>query len=185
MARTMTEPSYSYYSVIFSFLLVLTGIAHTYSIDATDMMAASDSGSTYTTASMNGMVATENVEELRVSVNQEAQAIDAHPAAEETHVTEAIGTSASSAPQVTKHEAKDTWAINIASLGEKNTANGFVIRARERGIVATQKPVFVDGRKYWRVSVKGFASPAEAIAHASQVKDILGLDEVWIGKDSG
>ena len=67
------------------------------------MMAASDSGSTYTTASMNGMVATENVEELRVSVNQEAQAIDAHPAAEETHVTEAIGTSASSAPQVTRN----------------------------------------------------------------------------------
>jgi cell division septation protein DedD len=181
----MTEPSYSSNSVIVSFLLVLTSFAHAYSIDATDMMAASDSGSTYTTATTNGKMATENVKELRVSVNQEAQAIDVHPAAEETHVTEAIGTSASSAPQVTKREGNDIWSINIASLGNKDTANRFVIRARKKGIDATQKPVWVEGRKYWRVSVKGFASPAEARSHASQVKSQLGLNEVWIGKDSG
>ena len=181
----MTEPSYSSYSVIFSSVLVLTSIAHAYSIAATAMMAASDSGNTCTTATINGEVATETVEEILVSVNLEAQAIDVHPAAEETHVTEAIGTSASSAPQVTKREPKDTWSINLASLGERDTANGLVIRAREMGIVATQKPVLVNGRKYWRVSVMGFTSPAEARAHASQVKDLLGLDEVWIGKDSG
>jgi len=181
----MTEPSYSSCRVIFSFLLVLTCIAHAYSIDASDMMAASGSGSTYTKATTNDKVATENVKELQDSVNQEAQAIDDHPAAEETHVSETIGTSANSTPHVVKREAKNTWSINIASLGDKDTANGFVIRAREMGIVATQKPVLVNGKKYWRVSVMGYASPTEARAHASQVKDLLGLDEVWIGKESG
>jgi len=181
----MTEPSYSSYSVIFSSLLVLTSIAQAYSINTTDMMAASDSGSTYTTATTTDKVSTDNVNELRVSDYQEAQAIDVHPAAEQIHVTEVIGTSASSAPQVSKREATETWSINIASLENKDLANRFVSRAREKGIDATQKPVLVEGRKYWRVSVKGFTSPAEAKSHASQVKSLLGLNEVWIGKDSG
>jgi len=185
MARMMTEPSYSSYSVIFSFLLVLTSIAHAYSVDATNMMAAHGSGSAYTTDTTNGEAAVKNVEELQISTNPEAQAIDAHAAAEETHVTEIIGTAASSEPPVTKREAKGAWSINIASLRDKDTANGFVIRAREKGIDATQRPVLVDGRKYWRVSVKGFASPAEARSQASQVKGLLNLDKVWIGKDSG
>jgi len=181
----MTEPSYSSYSVIFAFLLILTSIAHAYSVDATDKMATRDSGITHTTTNANGDAATENAEELQVALNQEAQAIDDHPADEETHVSEAIDTAESSAPLVTKRKAKDSWSINLASLGDKDTANGFITRAREMGIDATQKPVLVDGRKYWRVSVRGFASHAEARSHASQVKSLLGLDGVWIGKDSG
>jgi cell division septation protein DedD len=181
----MTEPSYTSYSVIFSFLLVLTSIAHAYSMDATDMMAARGSGSAYTTSTTNSNTAIENEEEIQVPVNQEVQDIDNNSANKETEAPEVIDTRVSNTPPVAAQDIKDTWFINIASLRIKDEADRIVERVRRKGIDAAQKHVLVNGKKYWRVSVRGFPSSDEAKSHAILVKDILGIKEVWVGKETG
>jgi cell division septation protein DedD len=83
-----------------------------------------------------------------------------------------------------KHDYKDNWDINIASYTTRDKANRLVEHAREKGIDATQKYVSVNGRKFWRVSVKGFLSPDRAKSYATLLKGQLGLKEVWISKES-
>jgi hypothetical protein len=83
-----------------------------------------------------------------------------------------------------EYDNKDTWNINIASLTTKINADNLVENAREKGIDATQKYVVVNGKKYWRVSVKGFLSPDYARTHSILVKGLLGLKDVWISKEA-
>jgi cell division septation protein DedD len=185
MAQTMTEPSCSSYSVIFSILLILTSIAHAYSMDSADMLAARNSARTYATATTNSNAAIENERESQLFINQEVQDIDNNSATKETEPPEIIDTRVSNAPPVKVQDVKDTWFINIASLRIKDEADRIVERVRKKGIVAAQKHVLVNGKKYWRVSVRGFPTSAEAKSYATMVKDKLGLKEVWIGKETG
>jgi len=83
-----------------------------------------------------------------------------------------------------KYDNKDAWNINIASLATKINADKLVENAREKGIDATQKYVAVNGKKYWRISVKGFLSQDDARTHSILVKDLLGLKDVWISKEA-
>ena len=83
-----------------------------------------------------------------------------------------------------EYDNKDTWNINIASVTTKINADNLVENAREKGIDATQKYVVVNGKKYWRVSVKGFLSPDYARTHSILVKGLLGLKDVWISKEA-
>lgn len=185
MAHTMTEPSCSSYSVIFSFLLILTSIAHAYSMDSVEMLAARNSVSTYKTATTNSNAAIENKGELQASSNQEVQDIDNKSTNNESEAPEVIDTRVSNTPPGTVQDVKDTWFINIASLRIKDEADRIVERVRKKGIDAAQKHVLVNGKKYWRVSVRGFPSSDEAKSHATLIKNMLGLKEVWIGKETG
>ena len=83
-----------------------------------------------------------------------------------------------------KHGYKDSWDINIASYTTRGEATGLVEHARQKGIDATQTYVAVNGRRFWRVSVKGFLSSDKAKSYATLLKDQLGLKEVWISKES-
>jgi hypothetical protein len=40
----------------------------------------------------------------------------------------------------------------------------------------------VNGRKYWRVYVPGFATANQAKTNAAQIKGKLGLDNYWVAK---
>ena len=155
-------------------------------MDASDRMVARISTSAFTTGNTtNSRLDAEPVKNSQVPANQEAQQTRIHAAVKETPMTEVIDTEESSTPPVTRRDVKDTWFISIASLASKDIADRFMLRATEKGIEATQKQVFVNGKKYWRISVRGFSSSAEARSHATLVKDLLGLNKVWIGKDSG
>ena len=79
---------------------------------------------------------------------------------------------------------KGSWCINIASLANRDKANKYVEYAKIKGIDAKQAQVTVKGRKYWRVSVKGFLTLDEAESYAIFAKDRLGLKEVWVSKES-
>ena len=105
-----------------------------------------------------------SVERTQEQASIESAVIEEHPAA--------------------KHDYKDNWDINIASYTTRGEANRLVEHARQKGIDATQKYVAVNGRKFWRVSVKGFLSPDKAKSYATLLKGQLGLKEVWISKES-
>jgi hypothetical protein len=74
------------------------------------------------------------------------------------------------------------WAINLVSLQHKADAERFLVKANSRGIAAEIDQVTVKGKIYWRVHVSGFSTAAEAGAKASQIKEKLGLKDVWIAK---
>jgi cell division septation protein DedD len=74
------------------------------------------------------------------------------------------------------------WAINLVSLQNKADAEQFVAQANSRGVAAEIYQVTVHGKNYWRVQVPDFSSAAEARAKAGQVKEKLGLKDVWIVK---
>ena len=101
---------------------------------------------------------------MQKQVTIESAIIEEHPAAE--------------------HDYKDNWDINIASYTSRDKANRLVEHARQKGIDATQTYVAVNGRRFWRVSVKGFLSSDKAKSYATLLKDQLGLKEVWISKES-
>lgn len=73
-----------------------------------------------------------------------------------------------------------TWAINLASLQQKLDAEHFVAKVNSKGVAADIYQVTVRGKKYWRVQVPGFSSAEQAKAKASEVKNTLGLKDVWV-----
>ena len=74
------------------------------------------------------------------------------------------------------------WVINLASLPHKADADRFMANAESRGVTADLYQVTVKGKYYWRVRVSGFTTAAEAKAKASQLKEKLGLKDVWVAK---
>jgi cell division septation protein DedD len=74
------------------------------------------------------------------------------------------------------------WVINLASSGSEETAERYRSTAVSRGVDAELSSVTVKGKDYWRVQVPGFATAAEAKGAAASIKEMLGLDDVWIFK---
>jgi len=74
------------------------------------------------------------------------------------------------------------WVINLVSLPRKADAERFIVKAESRGVEAGLYQVTVRERNYWRVHVSGFATDTEAKANASQIKEKLGLKDVWVTK---
>ena len=72
------------------------------------------------------------------------------------------------------------WVINLTSSPSQAVADRFAANAQSRGIETRQQQVTVKGKHYWRVQTKGFSTAAEAKTKASQIKEKLGLKDVWI-----
>ena len=89
-------------------------------------------------------------------------------------------------PSVSKHQTPvnepkaGPWIINLTSSSSQAVADRFAANAQSRGIETRQQQVTVKGKHYWRVQTTGFSSAAEAKTKASQIKEKLGLKDVWI-----
>ena len=66
----------------------------------------------------------------------------------------------------------------------KDDAERFRAKARSRNVAAGLSQVNVKGKDYWRVPVVGFATAAEARDAAGPIKAKLGLDDVWVVKQT-
>lgn len=90
-------------------------------------------------------------------------------------ITDSIGKS--------KNQASgSSWSVNIASFQQEDQAADFVSDARSKGVDATSVGVVVRGRDYWRVTVTGFATAAAARIQAEQIRNKLGVSDVWIAR---
>jgi hypothetical protein len=58
----------------------------------------------------------------------------------------------------------------------------FAARAQAQDINVVISEARVNGRHYWRLQIPGFDSSADAKSHAESVKQVLGIQEVWILK---
>jgi hypothetical protein len=72
------------------------------------------------------------------------------------------------------------WTINLISSPDIAYAESFSDTAQSRGISTELQEVSVKGTPYWRVQVTGFSTQREAKTAADNVKDKLGLTDVWI-----
>ena len=98
----------------------------------------------------------------------------------------AAATAITSAPQTLQHQEPTTgngpWVINLVSIPHKIDAERYMEKAQSRGVAAGLYKVTVKGTDYWRVQVSGFSSAADAKSEAKQIKEKLGLKEVWVAK---
>lgn len=74
------------------------------------------------------------------------------------------------------------WFINLASLASRGDADLFIARARAGGVPVAQQRVTLDGKTYWRVQTGGYDTAQEARSHVDDVRQALGLNDVWILK---
>ena len=72
------------------------------------------------------------------------------------------------------------WVINLTSSPSESDAHRFAANAQSRGIETRLQQVMVRGRYYWRVQTAGFSTAAEAQDYGATVKEVLGLQDVWI-----
>jgi cell division septation protein DedD len=105
------------------------------------------------------------------------------PPANDKPVTETLIKSTSST-RPKNSSSGGPWVVNLVSLYDKTAANQFTEKARTRGIRAETHPVDVNGKQTWRVQVGGFSSRDEASAYGDTSKEKLGLNSVWIFKNS-
>lgn len=76
-----------------------------------------------------------------------------------------------------------TWALNAASYSESALAAAEAQRLRAAGFanVSTQ-PAVINGRQWYRVQIVGFADEPSARQAAVELKNKLGLQNVWVLK---
>ncbi|MDX1697441.1 MAG: SPOR domain-containing protein, partial [Thiohalobacterales bacterium] len=74
------------------------------------------------------------------------------------------------------------WAINLMSSVDRDYVANAATKARNRGIQAELNSADVGGKQYWRLQVTGFKSLVAARSRAAEIKQILGIDEVWFHK---
>jgi hypothetical protein len=79
-------------------------------------------------------------------------------------------------------DKKEAWWINIASFQQTAKANELVEYSRNKGFDANKTHISVNGKEYWRVSVKADMSYNKVNTYAFFIKDLLGLEEIWISK---
>lgn len=187
MTRALPEPSYTSCSVVFSVLFIVAGVVHAYSMNAAGTMTARVNAHPDTLAPMHAtaVVAPATAgSELPLYASNEERDTATEPATE-TMPAPVFAATEIVAPPVPAQPAGDSWFINIASLASRDTADRYIARARELGIDATHKHVVVNGRPFWRVAVRGFSTPEAAKSRATQIKDRLELQQVWIGRETG
>lgn len=125
-------------------------------------------------ADENKSIKTNNVSELRASTLEPSQ---------EKIVVKHTNNSIAEARPV-RSAINEYWNINIASLTDENKANELVHNAKTKGVDTIKKHITVNGKNYWRVSVKGLPTQDKAKSYALLVKSRLGLQNVWISKES-
>lgn len=172
----------SYYNLAFSYLLLfaITGILvarigsggiQTRDLADTDKQSMADSIAIINAEARLPIYAARN---KHSNANDPAAELPLDPATTDPVI--------SRRPATELHGDRDIWHINIASLTDRDEADRIVQHARIIGIDATQAYVVVDGKRYWRVYAKFGLSLHEAHSYATQVKQRLGLNEVWISK---
>lgn len=82
-----------------------------------------------------------------------------------------------------EHEKK-IWQINIASFSHIAKANELVELSKKRGFDTNKIHISANGKEFWRVSVKVDMSYDKVKNYAFLVKDMLGLEEVWISNQT-
>jgi len=74
------------------------------------------------------------------------------------------------------------WVINLVSLYDKAAADGFMDRAKSKGVRVDQNRVTVKGKQVWRLQIAGFTTQQEARAYGATATEKLGLKEAWVFK---
>ena len=74
------------------------------------------------------------------------------------------------------------WALNIASYSEASAAEQEAARLRKAGYGASTQTAVVNGRDWFRVQLRGFADQAAARTAAVELKNKLGLENIWVLK---
>jgi len=72
------------------------------------------------------------------------------------------------------------WIINLLSSRKRQDAEELAVKATENGIPVEINKAIIKGREYWRLQITGFSNAREARAYAESVKPKLGIEEVWI-----
>jgi hypothetical protein len=72
--------------------------------------------------------------------------------------------------------------INLVSLYDKAAADGFMDRAKSKGVRVDQNRVTVKGKQVWRLQIAGFTTQQEARAYGATATEKLGLKEAWVFK---
>lgn len=76
------------------------------------------------------------------------------------------------------------WMLVVASMQDEAVAVDLVRQIARAGYPASIRPVVVDGTRYHRALVSGFASEADAQRIAERMQQVLGLAEApWVTPD--
>ena len=75
-----------------------------------------------------------------------------------------------------------TWIVNLVSLKQKPDAVIKVKEFNEKGITAEMVPVNVNGDAWFRLIVGGFKSQDKAVSSIANIKEKLGLSDVWVSE---
>jgi hypothetical protein len=103
-------------------------------------------------------------------------------------VTGETATGADAQPQPAPAQAEvppaDTgpWVINLLSSPDKAYIERFSEKSGAGKHNAQVNSAMVNGRQYWRLQIAGFESAAKARNHAVNIKQELGIKDVWIFK---
>ncbi len=76
--------------------------------------------------------------------------------------------------------ATGPWFINLIAVTRESTAQDLQRVYREKGIVAAVVPIDQSG--LFGVRIEGFPSQVAAAARAAEIKPVLGIRDVWIGR---
>ena len=77
---------------------------------------------------------------------------------------------------------QEEWVLNLASFNEEAAALQFQQRALAAGIEVGSEKALVQGKEVWRLQIVGVTSQEQAKAMGEQIKQQLGLADVWIYK---
>jgi septal ring-binding cell division protein DamX len=94
---------------------------------------------------------------------------------------EPVASAAGAADQVNVQPG-GPWVINLVSLPDRASVDPFMRKAASLGIATATQQVTVKGRDYWRVQVTGFPSSAAAVAGSADIREKLGLKDVWVSR---
>lgn len=74
----------------------------------------------------------------------------------------------------------DSWVVNLASLSSEQKARAGAVALEESGIQADVIPIIVNATMLYRLSVKGFASRADAMQFAYRARLQYGFEGAWV-----
>lgn len=82
-----------------------------------------------------------------------------------------------------KAARSQNWSVNLVSFRQEWYAKRKAAEFSKKGVPTEVEAVQVKGEPWYRLTVKGFKTKAEASAYAAQVKKDFNLDSVWLGRE--
>jgi hypothetical protein len=77
-------------------------------------------------------------------------------------------------------QADGGWTVHLLSSPNRETADGTRQKLRKAGYAAQVRQVRLNGQTWYRVSIPGFVSKAEAQAFQAHITGKLGITQPWI-----